>query len=82
MTRVLVIGADERAVRAALTKAGPDDDVVVVDPSAERLEQLYEACQDARLWLQIGDEQVVPLPDASVDRALGGESDDLDRVLR
>jgi ubiquinone/menaquinone biosynthesis C-methylase UbiE len=66
----------------ALAEAG-DEAVIVVDPSAARLEELEHAAGDPRVFYLIGDPVVLPLPDASVDRALGGgEEPELHRVLR
>ena len=80
---VLVIGADERLVVQALEQAGEDDQVIALEPSAAALERLVENVRDPRLWFLIGDPEVVPLPDRSVDRVLGAEpSPELDRVSR
>jgi ubiquinone/menaquinone biosynthesis C-methylase UbiE len=60
-----------------------DEDVIVLDPSSARLEELEREAQDPRASYLIGDATVVPLPDASVDRALGdGVEAELRRVLR
>ena len=54
-----------------------------MDLSAGRLEELEERYPDPRITWLIGDGNVVPLPDASVDRVLGDCSEqELRRVLR
>ena len=66
----------------ALAQAG-DEEVVVVDPSADRLEELEHEARDPRVAYLIGDPVVLPLPNASVDRALGeGDRVELSRILR
>ena len=79
---VLVLRADERLVADALERAGEGGGVIVLDPSAERLEALERALPDPRVWYQIGDAGVVPLPDDSVDAAVGDPSPDVERVIR
>ena len=82
MTIVLVLGADAHLVGAALARAGADGDVIVLDPSAGSLEQLERDATDPRVWYQIGDAEVVPLPDRFADEAIGATSRDVERVLR
>ena len=82
MTAVLVVGADERVLAAALAEAGAEDAVIVLDPSALALEAVERALPDPRVWYQVGDGEVVPLPDASVDCVVGPRSPDVERVLR
>jgi ubiquinone/menaquinone biosynthesis C-methylase UbiE len=82
MSVVVVLGTDATLVGEALERAGSDGDVVVLDPSAGNLEELERIVRDSRLWYQIGDAEVVPLPDRFADAALGGSSLDVDRVLR
>ena len=80
---VLVVGADEAVVAEATGRAGEDGDVIVLDPSPERLERLERSVRDPRVWFLIGDGAVMPLPDRSVDAALGGKtSPEIERVLR
>jgi hypothetical protein len=79
---VLVLGADEEVVKRSLAGLGDDDGLIVLDPSAGALEALENAVRDPRVWFQIGDPQVVPLPDATVDAAIGEHSPDVERVLR
>ena len=79
MTGLLVL--DGALLPEALTAAG-DEDVIVVDPSAARLEQFEREARDPRVAYLIGDAQVLPLPDASVERAFGeGNEAELARVL-
>jgi hypothetical protein len=77
---VLVLDGD--LLRAALARAG-DEDVVVLDPAARRLEELEREVRDPRVWYLIGEPAVLPLPDRSVDEAVGdGTPAELARVLR
>jgi hypothetical protein len=82
MSTVLVLEADAELVGEALAQAGPADDVVVIDPSPASLERLERMTPDPRLWYQLGDAEVVPLPDRFVSTVLGGGSADVERVLR
>ena len=82
MATVLVVGADEELLADALAELGEDDGAIVLDPSPGALEWLEQAVRDPRVWYQIGDAEVVPLPDRFVDEALGERSDDVERVLR
>ena len=82
MSTVLVVGADPELVSDALARAGENGVVVVLDPSAERLADLERSQLDARIWYLVGDADVIPLPSASVDIALGSSSPDVERVLR
>jgi len=80
---LLVVGGDDGLVAEALAQAGEDGGVIVIDPSSARLVELERRWRDPRLWLQIGDAEVIPLPDGSVDRVLGsGPSPELERVCR
>jgi ubiquinone/menaquinone biosynthesis C-methylase UbiE len=78
---VLVLGGD--LLDAALDELGADELLIVVDPSAERLEELQREFPDPRVTFLIGDGAVIPVPDRSVDRVLG-EADEAERerVLR
>ena len=79
---VLVVGADAAAVSDVLGRLG-DEDVVVLDRSAERLERLLGAMTDPRLWFMIGDAGVIPLPDGSADEVVGAPtSTEVARVTR
>ena len=78
---ILVLDGD--LVGDALAVLGDDELMIVVDPSADRLEELEERFPDPRVTWLIGDSLVIPVPDASVDRVLGSGSDaELRRVLR
>jgi ubiquinone/menaquinone biosynthesis C-methylase UbiE len=78
---VLVLDGD--LVGAALAELAEDELLIVVDPSADRLEELEERYPDPRITWLIGDGVVIPIPDDSVDRVLGEGSDsELRRVLR
>jgi ubiquinone/menaquinone biosynthesis C-methylase UbiE len=82
MSTVLVVGADPALVAGALAGLG-DEDLVVLDASAERLEAIEDEVGDPRVWFMIGDADVIPLPDASVDEVVGvGISAEVDRVSR
>jgi hypothetical protein len=79
---VLVLGADASVVAGVLGRLG-DDDLVVMDESAARLELLLEGLADPRLWLMIGDAEVIPLPDGSADEVVGSPgSPEVARVTR
>ena len=79
---VLVVGAEVELVKEVLGRAGEDGDVIALDPSVDALERLEAAVRDPRLWFLLGDAEIVPLPDSSVDEVVGGASADLERVLR
>ena len=67
----------------ALDRAGSDGDVVVVIESPDALEALRADCAAANVFYLLGDGDVLPLPDASVDLILGGEqASDAARVQR
>jgi ubiquinone/menaquinone biosynthesis C-methylase UbiE len=77
-----VLVLDAALLGTALAEAG-DEEVIVVDRSSARLEELELAASDPRVVYLIGEPDVLPLPDASVDRALGdGVDPELRRVLR
>ena len=79
---VLVVGADASVVTRVLERLG-DEDLVVLDDSAQRLEELEAELADPRLWLMIGDAEVIPLPDDSADEILGAPaSPEVARVIR
>jgi ubiquinone/menaquinone biosynthesis C-methylase UbiE len=79
---VLALGAAQ--LDEALRLAPVDGDVVLVDASAETLEALVARVADARVAFLLGELPVLPLPDASVDVALGAAEEDgeVQRVLR
>lgn len=79
----LVVGADSGLLAAELGRMGEDDDVIVLDESAARLAELEGEVADPRVWFMIGDAQVIPLPDGTVDEVVGaGDSAEVDRVSR
>jgi hypothetical protein len=66
----------------ALVRAG-DEDVIVVEFSAERLERLEREARDPRAFFLIGEPAILPLPDRSVDAAVGDAVElELRRVLK
>ena len=82
---MLVLGAEADLVARALAGLPGDGTAIVLDASAERLEALRATCSDARVWYAIGEQQVIPLPDGSVDGVVGevdpSASSELARVL-
>jgi hypothetical protein len=79
---VLVLGADASVVADVLGRLG-DDDLIVLDQSAGRLELLLDGLADPRLWFMIGDAEVIPLPDGSADEVVGATaSPEVARVTR
>ncbi len=79
---VLVVGVDPGLVGGALAGLG-DEDLIVLDESAERLERLQAEVADPRVWFMIGDTEVIPLPDACVDEVVGVPgSSEVGRVSR
>ena len=82
---VAVLGA--AAARRAL--AGADgfdgfDEIVVLEPSVDALEELMHELRDPRLDYLLGELPVLPLPDASVDLLVGADAThpEAQRVLR
>ena len=55
----------------ALDRLGADGAVIAVDVSVDALDELRATCPDPRLSFLVGDAEVVPLPDASVDVVIG-----------
>jgi ubiquinone/menaquinone biosynthesis C-methylase UbiE len=77
---ILVLDGDR--LGEALAALGDDELLIVVDPSADRLEELGERFPDPRITFLVGDGDVIPLPDASVGRVVGeGSESELRRVL-
>jgi arsenite methyltransferase len=69
---VLDLAADHGLLSfGALDRLGMDGSVVCLDVAADHLERIWEVRADPRLSLLVGDADVVPLPDASVDVVLG-----------
>ena len=78
-----ILVLDGGLLPAALGELADDELLIVVDPSADRLEELQREFPDPRITFLIGDGVVIPVPDGSVDRVLGDGSDsELRRVLR
>jgi ubiquinone/menaquinone biosynthesis C-methylase UbiE len=80
---VTALVLDPGLLGEALEGLADDELLIVVDPSAGVLDDLQLRYPDPRVTFLIGDGQVIPLPDASVDRVLGEGSDaEVRRVLR
>jgi hypothetical protein len=79
---VAILGAD--AARAALDRVDGFDEIVVLEPSVDELERLHQELGDPRLDYLLGALPVLPLPDASVDLVIGGDTTDAEvaRVLK
>ena len=77
-----VLVLDGALLAEALAGAG-DEEVFVIDYHSARLEELEREARDPRACYLIGEPSVLPLPDASVDRAVGaGVEPELQRVLK
>jgi hypothetical protein len=77
-----VLVLDGELLGDALVRAG-DEDVIVVEFSAERLERLEREARDPRTFFLIGEPAILPLPDRSVDTAVGDAVElELLRVLK
>ena len=77
-----VLVLDGALLGQALAHAG-DEDVIVVDHNPAELERLEREAADPRVFFLIGDAPILPLPDSSIDSALGkGVEPELGRVLR
>ena len=78
-----ILVLDCELVGDALAELAEDELLIVIDPSADRLEELEERYPDPRVTWLIGDGVVIPITDDSVDRVLGeGSDEELRRVLR
>jgi ubiquinone/menaquinone biosynthesis C-methylase UbiE len=78
---VLVLDGD--LLGEALAELAEDELLIVVDSSADRLEELQRRYPDPRITFLIGDGEVIPVPDGAVDRVLGAAFEpELHRVLR
>ena len=73
-TTAVVLGAAR--VRDALDQLAEFDEIVVIESSVDELERLVEELADPRLDYLLGELPVLPLPDASVDRVIGGPPGD------
>jgi hypothetical protein len=77
-----VLVLDGGLLGEALARAG-DEDVIVVDLHAARLEELEREARDPRAFFLIGEPALLPLPDHSVDEAVGGGVEpEFSRVLK
>jgi hypothetical protein len=79
---VAILGVD--AARAALESFDGFDEIVILEASVDELERLQHELSDPRLDYLLGELPVLPLPDGSVDRVIGGDAQDPEvaRVLR
>jgi len=77
-----VLGA--AAARTALPELAGFEEIVVLEPSVDALEELMHELRDPRLDYVLGSLPVLPLPDASVDLLVGADPghDEVRRVLR
>jgi hypothetical protein len=77
-----ILGAD--TARTALAELGDYDEIVILEPSVDALEALIQELADPRLDYLLGELPVLPLPDASIDRVVGGPPEDpeIARVTR
>jgi hypothetical protein len=77
-----VLVLDRGLLGDALARAG-DEDVIVVDLHAARLEELERETRDPRAFYLIGEPAILPLPDGSVDETVGeGVEPELRRVMK
>jgi ubiquinone/menaquinone biosynthesis C-methylase UbiE len=68
---VLDVGAGTGLLAlGAVARVGEDGDVFALDSSVDALEELRRVADAPQLWYLIGDAEVLPLPDASVDVAV------------
>jgi hypothetical protein len=72
--KAAILGAD--VARTAVAELGEFDEIVIFEPSVDELEKLLVELADPRLDYLLGELPVLPLPDASVDRLIGGPADD------
>jgi hypothetical protein len=79
---ICVLGAE--TARGALASFDGFDEIVILEPSVDELERLLHELSDPRLDYLLGELPVLPLPDASVDRVIGGDDShpEVARVLR
>lgn len=79
---ICVLGVE--AAREALDSFDGYDEIVILESSVDELERLLAELADPRLDYLLGELPVLPLPDASVDRVIGGDDADPEvaRVLR
>jgi hypothetical protein len=79
---VAVLGAG--AARESLAQFDGFDEIVILEPSVDELEQLLHDLADPRLDYLLGELPVLPLPDGSVDLVIGADDGhpEVARVLR
>jgi hypothetical protein len=77
-----ILGA--AAARTGRAEHADFDEIVVLEPSVDELERLVAELADPRLDYLLGELPVLPLPDASIDRLVGGPADhpEVARVTR
>ena len=77
-----VLGA--AAAREALAGLEGFEEIVILEPSVDELEELMHELRDPRLDYVLGALPVLPLPDASVDLLVGADAEhaEVRRVLR
>jgi hypothetical protein len=75
-----ILGAQH--VRDVLPELDGYDEIVVIDPSVEALEQLEAELADPRLDYLLGGLPVLPLPDGSITRVVGDFSPDDPEIAR
>jgi SAM-dependent methyltransferase len=62
-----VLGADAELTTTLAAAVAPDGDVIVIDSSVDTLDELRHASAAPDVSYLIGQAEVLPLPDASVD---------------
>jgi SAM-dependent methyltransferase len=83
-----VIGADAELIAGLAAEVAPDGDVVVVEGSVDTLERLRNSSAEPDVTYLVGEPEVLPLPDESVDAlrsaapANAAECSEFLRVLR
>jgi ubiquinone/menaquinone biosynthesis C-methylase UbiE len=74
---------DEGSLAAALERVGNDGDVLLVLRAADDLDRIRHASNAPNISFLLGDPDVLPLTDASVDFVVGAaDGTDVARVLR
>jgi ubiquinone/menaquinone biosynthesis C-methylase UbiE len=69
-----VIGAEAGVIAALAEDVAPDGDIVVVDRSVDRLESLRHASKEPDVTYLVGESEVLPLTDQSVDLVWSAET--------
>ncbi len=70
----MVIGAEAEVIAALAEDVAPDGDVVVVDRSVDRLEGLRHASKEPDVTYLVGESEVLPLTDESIDFVWSAEA--------